>query len=124
MKEFSSILSVYPVAEMSPTEESPWLTSPQTAHKFAADLFRFDPLASETDSGTSFDCSQTFIIDTPSDSEIQRFSCPVRSIMVISDTDGHQYPIGSRRIPGTVMIQKGIQRSRLVFKCLSTVNPI
>lgn len=122
MKEFGNIISVYPISELD-ANQAPWLTDLYGNHFFSAESFIYDPQENDQDAGVLFDCDKTFIIDTPSRVAISIFSYPVKSILVVSDTDGNKYPIGSIKMPGTVLIQKGIQKSRLIFKYQGVLNP-
>lgn len=115
MKEFSNIISVYPVADLSTEAPRPWETDLVGTHCFTADDFSFDPAPSQTEAGTIFDANKELTIETPSATELARFSYPVKSIVVIRDTDSVKYIIGSTQLPATVQIQKGIQKSRLIM---------
>lgn len=123
MKEFSSIISVYPINELE-SDPNPWLSDQDGTHSFMADNFNFSPIGSEEEAGTIYNCSNAFNITTPSDAELKTFSHPVKSILVVKDTTGAKYPIGTLTIPGTVIIQRGIQNSRLIFNCKSLINPL
>lgn len=124
MKEFSSIISVYPISELTDLNPAPWMNDMWGLHFFYADTFQFNPLPTEQDAGTLYDCDQTFIIDTPSQLDLLLFSTSQKCILVLSDTEGTKYPIGTKTIPGRVYIQRGIQKSRLIFTCKSLTNPI
>lgn len=123
MIEFSSIISVYPINELG-SDPNPWLSDQDGIHSYMADHFNFLPNDSNEEGGTLYDCSNVFNIITPSDAEIEIFRHPVKSILVIKNTNGTKYPIGTPTIPGTVLIQRGIQRSKLIFNCKSLINPI
>jgi len=124
MKEFSNLIDLYPVDDISNANPEPWNNERIGLNSFMADDFSFDPTQSESESGSLYDCSVTFIIESPSTSVVTRFSTPVSSVLILRDTSGLKYPIGTKNIPGTALIQKGIQKSRLIFKCNSLSNPI
>jgi hypothetical protein len=113
MKEFSNIISVYPVADLTTESPRPWETDIAGTHNFQADDFILDPLPTQTDAGTIFDASKDLTIETPPAAELERFSYPVKSIVVLRDTDGTKYTIGSQLLPATIILQKGIQKTRL-----------
>jgi len=124
MKEFSSLIDIYPVEDISNENPEPWNNERTGLYTFLADDFTFDPSQSDSESGSLFDCNMTFIIETPSISIITRFLTPISSVLILRDTSGIKYPIGTKNIPGTALIQKGIQKSRLIFKCNSLISPL
>jgi hypothetical protein len=123
MKEFSNIISVYPLIELTNENPTPWNSDIIGTHNFYADNFIFDPLQSESEPGVSFNCDKTLYIDNPSDSDASFFSYPVKSIVVIKDTAGNKYPIGTKTLPATVMIQKNLNKSQLTIKSNTLTNP-
>jgi hypothetical protein len=115
MKEFSNIISVYPIADLATENPKPWDSDVIGTHSFQADDFVLDPTSTITEVGIIFDINKDFPITTPSAAEITCFSYPVKSIVVLRDTSGIKYTIGSPRVPATVYIQKGLQKSRLLL---------
>lgn len=123
MKEFSNIISVYPLSELSLDNPEPWTSEIIGAHNFNADDFTIEPNEAESEAGNLLTFDKTFYIDKPSSIEAAFFSYPVKSILVIKDSDGNKYPIGSRNIPATVAIQNNLQKSSLVLKASLLTSP-
>lgn len=123
MKEFSSVISVYPLSEITIEDPTPWLNDVHGSHFFQADDFVFDIPRQETEAGVIFDATKEFIITTPSDSDVQTFKYPVKSIMVVKDTDGNKYSIGTTNIPAKVHVVKGLQKSRLYVTAMLLQSP-
>lgn len=123
MKEFSNIISVYPITELATSNPKPWEGDIIGTHSFQADDFVLDPTNTSTAAGFLFDCNKEIPIETPSASEISCFSYPVKSIVVLRDTSGMKYTIGTPRIPATIFIQKGLQKSRLFLVAKMLESP-
>lgn len=124
MNDFSSIIDVYPITLINNENPAPWLDEQRAQHSFHADHINFDPRIINSESGTIYDCGMELVIDTPSQQLIDYYSSPVYSIFVLKDIAGRKYPLGFPTMPAMVMIQKGIQKSRLIVRYSSLKNPI
>lgn len=124
MKELSSVISIYPVSELTTGNPRPWDNEIKGVHSFLSiDDFTIDPQIEDSDAGIIFNCGKVINISTPTDAELSRFSTYVKSVIIIKDTEGNKYEIGSETLPGMVLIQAGIQRSRLHIQAKTLINP-
>lgn len=113
MKEFTSLIQVKPVG-----------STDTTIAKFMADHFDFTPSSADDEAGTSWNCDKTFVIDKPSDSEMQRFHVPRNAIVTLKDSTGTQYDIGSDEVPARVQIVGHLQKAQLILTCTMLHNPL
>jgi hypothetical protein len=123
MKEFSNIISVYPIDELTSENPRPWEDDLVGSHCFTCDDFFLEPTPTQYEAGTIFDYSKELTLETPSTAELARFSYPVKSIVVVKDTEGIKYSLGSNRAPATVSIQKGIQKSKMYMAAKLIQSP-
>lgn len=123
MKEFSNIISVYPLSELTNENPSPWISDIIGFHNFLAEDFTMEPNISDSESGSIFSCDKALIVSKPSPSDIALFSYPVNCIVVFKDTENNRYQIGSKKIPATVQIQNYLQKSQLIIKANTLTSP-
>jgi len=123
MKEFSNIISVYPLSELTNENLTPWISDIIGSHNFLADDFTFEPNLTESESGSLFNCDKTLNVSKPSASDVALFSYPVNCIIVFKDTNNSRYAVGSKTMPATVQIQNNLQKSQLIIKANTLTSP-
>lgn len=111
MKEFVNLVSVS-------------LVGGDTAYEFLADTFSFQPSFADDEGGPVWDCSHTFIVDTPDDDALRTFARPRQAIVTLKDSDGLLYDIGTTDIPARVSIARHLQRCILTVDCRSLTDPL
>jgi hypothetical protein len=112
MKEITNLVKVTPIPEATNTQKT-----------FHADTFEFAPERVQSDSGISYNCDLDLVIDTPSDTICKQFATPVSSIVRLSDSVGATYILGKDELPTKVMIQKQLNKSRLIIRYIS-IDPV
>lgn len=111
MREFTSILKVTPMDGTSPFE-------------FMADHFEFTPTASDEESGISWNCDKTFVIDRPDKKAMLYFSIPRKSIVTLAASDHTTFNIGTSEVPARVHISSHLQKVQLIVDCTMLTDPL
>jgi len=123
MKEFSNIISVYPLSELTNQNPTPWISDIIGTHNFLSDDFSLEPTLAESESGTIFNFDRNLNVSKPSASDIALFSYPVNCVVVFKDTENNRFAVGSKTIPATVQIQKNLQKSQIIIKANTLTSP-
>lgn len=98
--------------------------SGEGTYDFMADPFDFQPVPSDEGGGLLYNCDKTFVIDTPGEEALRKFSI-VRSCMVcLFGCDRTRYIIGTADIPARVQISRHLNRSQLQVHCKMLKNPL
>lgn len=113
MKEFSNLIQVTPIEGAQ-----------QQSYTFMADHFDFQPESSDEESGMSWNCDHTFVIDRPDDDTVRFFCIPRSATVTFRDSGGKSYRIGTVSVPAKVSITAHLYRCRLVISCKMLTNPL
>lgn len=118
MKEFTNHIQVVLFNSTSTTISS------GGSYDFMADHFEFQPVASDDSGGLLYDCDKTFVIDTPDDAVLRKFSIPRTCMVRLFCCDGSSVALGTAGIPARVTISRQLQRSQLRVSCKMVTNPL
>ncbi len=111
MKEFTSSITVQ-------------LVYYNNTYQFDADPFEFSPQATDDDGGILWDCTQTFVVDTPDDAALREFRYPRVAIVTLKDSHQHSYQVGTREVPARVHLSRHLQKTVLALTCQMLTNPL
>jgi hypothetical protein len=112
MKEFTSLITVEPIADASSKK-----------YAFYADHFEFVPTATEDDNGLLWQCDKTFVVDMPSPDIARVFAIARSAIVTLHVAKGQPLQIGTAAFPARVRISPHLNRAHLIIVAKQPVNP-
>lgn len=112
MKEFSNIVKIIPLKE--------YLSGQSNYDSLISDEVKIEASPTESEAGILYDYSVELYCDKPAQSLVDKYNHPVRSVVMLTDSDSNNYILGEQYNPARVYITPNLNKVKLYISFKTT----